>query len=66
MRPLSAAELQSSDQALRLHEDVAPVVRFIEETPRERLLEEAAHRLQKGLSYQHLLAGLMLAGVREH
>src|SRR5262249_37448265 len=36
----------------------------IDETPRERLLEEVAGRIKKGTSYQELLGALMLAGVR--
>ena len=36
----------------------------LEETPRERLLEEVAARIKRGLSYRELLAALLLAGVR--
>jgi len=39
-------------------------VRLIEDTPREKLLEEVAARIKKGLSYREVLAGLLLAGVR--
>src|SRR5207253_5056043 len=38
--------------------------RLLEETPRDRLLEEVAARIKSGLSYRELLAGLLLAGVR--
>jgi hypothetical protein len=41
-----------------------PLVRFLEDTPRERLLEETGARIRRGLSYQDLLAALLLAGVR--
>src|SRR3989449_5478353 len=41
-----------------------PLVRFLEDTPRERLLEEVAARIKRGLSYRDLLAVLLLAGVR--
>jgi hypothetical protein len=37
---------------------------MLEDTPRERLLEEAGYRIRGGLSYQTLLAALLLAGVR--
>ncbi len=39
-------------------------MRLLEETPRERLLEEVAARIKRGLSYGELLAALLLAGVR--
>jgi hypothetical protein len=39
-------------------------VRLIEETPREDLLEVIAKRINGGLSYQTLLAALLLAGVK--
>ncbi|MGI8782871.1 MAG: hypothetical protein ACR2L2_04365 [Acidobacteriota bacterium] len=39
-------------------------MRLLEETPRQRLLEEVAARIKRGLSYDELLAALLLAGVR--
>src|SRR5437867_1405946 len=49
---------------VRFHPDIEPLVRFLEETPRERLLEEIAARIHRGLTYRELLAALLLAGVR--
>jgi hypothetical protein len=49
---------------VRLHADIEPLVGLLEETPRERVLEEVAARVRRGLSYRDLLAALMLAGVR--
>src|SRR5919201_1417160 len=43
---------------------IDPLVRMLEETPRERLLEEVAARIGRGLEYKELLAALLLAGVR--
>ena len=40
------------------------MVRWIEETPRDRALEVAVAHLKDGLSYRDLLAGLFLAGIR--
>jgi hypothetical protein len=37
--------------------------RLIEDTPRERLLEEIGARIQRGLSYREVLSALLLAGV---
>ena len=44
--------------------DIEPLVRLLEETPREKLLEEVAGRIHKGTSYREVLAALLLAGVR--
>jgi hypothetical protein len=44
--------------------DTEPLVRLIEDTPREKLLEAAVQKIKKGTSYQEFLAAVMLAGVR--
>ena len=62
--PVSAAETKLPPQAVRFDPEVEPLVRLLEETPRNRLLEEVAARIKKGLSYRNLLAALLLAGVR--
>jgi hypothetical protein len=49
---------------VRLYPDIEPLVRLLEETPRERLLEEVGLRIRRGLSYREVLAALLLAGVR--
>src|SRR5437016_10757011 len=41
-----------------------PVVRLIEDTPREKLFTVVAELMRHGIGYQPLLAGLLLAGVR--
>lgn len=64
LRPLTAAEVNLDPGSVQFHPDIEPLVRFIEETPRERLLEEVAARIDTGLSYRQLLAALQLAGVR--
>jgi hypothetical protein len=61
--PVAAGEVEQARRPLRVQGDVEPVVRMLMETPRERLLEEAASRIKAGLSYRELLAGLLLAGV---
>jgi hypothetical protein len=48
----------------RLDPDVEPLVRLLEDTPRDRLLEEVAARVKRGLAYRDVLAALLLAGVR--
>ncbi len=64
LQPVSAAEAKLSPQSVYLDPSIQPVVKLIEATPRERLLEEVASRIQNGLSYQQVLAGLLLAGVK--
>ncbi|MBN8249640.1 MAG: hypothetical protein J0L84_19650 [Verrucomicrobia bacterium] len=61
---LSAADTALPATAVRFGPDIEPLVRLIEETPRERLLEEVGARLRRGLTYRELLTALMLAGVR--
>ena len=64
LRPVSAAEATLDTRIVRFGGDIEPVVRLIEETPRERLLEEVAFRIHNGLSYRQVLTALLLAGVR--
>ena len=61
---VSAQEAKLDPNVVQFHPDIEPLVRFLEETPRDRLLEEVAVRLQRGLTYRELLAALLLAGVR--
>jgi hypothetical protein len=64
LRPVSAAEAKLDPKLVRLGPDIEATVRLLEETPRDRLLEEVAGRIRKGLSYREVLAALLLAGVR--
>src|SRR5216117_1779417 len=64
LRPVSAAEATLEPRMVRLHPDIEPLVRMLEDTPRERVLEEVAARLKRRLTYRELLAALLLAGVR--
>src|SRR5207247_3329183 len=49
---------------VRFNPEIEPLVRFLEDTPREGLLEEVGAKIKRGLSYRDLLAALLLAGVR--
>ncbi len=62
--PISAAEARLAPGTVPLEPDIEPLVRLLEDTPRERLLEVVGGRVRKGLNYQELLAALLLAGVR--
>ena len=57
-------QVQQGAATVRFLPDIEPLVRLIEETPRQRLMEEVGHRVRHGLSYQQLLAALFLAGIR--
>jgi len=61
---VSAAEARLGPNIVRFSPEVEPLVRLLEDTPRERLLEEIGSRIQRGLSYREVLAALLLAGVR--
>jgi hypothetical protein len=62
--PLSADEVKVPPGKVQLSPDIEPLVRLIEDTPQDKLLEEVAGKIKKGLTYQEILSALMLAGVR--
>jgi hypothetical protein len=62
--PARAADLKVGPDAVQFRPEIEPVVRWIEETPRERALEVAIGHLKGGLAYHDLMAGLFLAGIR--
>ena len=61
---VSAQDARLKPDLLRLDDRIEPLVRLIEESPRERLLEEIADGIRRGRSYREVLAALLLAGVR--
>jgi hypothetical protein len=62
--PVTAAEAALDPKVVRLDTEIEPLVRLLEETSRDRLLEEVAGRIKRGLSYRDIVAALLLAGVR--
>lgn len=64
LKRVGAEETQGTPERVQLDPDIEPVVRLLEDTPRDKLLEEVAARIRGGLSYRDLLAALLLAGVR--
>jgi hypothetical protein len=61
---VSAAEANLAPGVVPLGDEIEPLVRLIEDTPRNRLLEQVAERIRHGASYREVLAALLLAGVR--
>lgn len=57
MRPLPSRPVQ-------LRPEIEGLVRLIESTSREQLLEQIGSRIRQGLSYREVLAALFLAGIR--
>jgi len=59
---LSAAEVAAP--VVPLSSDIEPLVRLVEDSPREKLIEAMAEKVRQGTSYQQILSAVMLAGVR--
>ncbi|MBN9122944.1 MAG: hypothetical protein J0I06_28040 [Planctomycetes bacterium] len=60
----TAADAKPDPNLVALQPEIEPLVRLIEDTGRDKLLEEIGARIKNGLSYREVLAGLLLAGVR--
>jgi len=61
---VSAAEAALDPNTVRFGPEIEPLVRLLEDTPREQLLEQVAARIHQGTSYREVLIALLLAGVR--
>lgn len=59
-----AAQANVGPNLVRLSADIEPIVRVIEETPRERIFEAAAGLLRARVGYRQFMAALYLAGIR--
>ena len=65
LTPVSDEQVRGAAGGIvQLRPEIEPLVKLIEDTPRQRLLEEIGSRIRGGLSYRELLAALLLAGVR--
>lgn len=62
--PVTAAEAKLEPAVVRFDSDIEPLVRLLEDTPRNNLLEKVGKRIRAGTSYREILAALLLAGVR--
>lgn len=62
---VSAAEARPDPKIVQLHPEIEATVRLLEQTPRDKLIEELASRVRSGkLSYREVVAAVQLAGVR--
>jgi len=59
-----AAETNVTPEMVRFTPEIEPLVRLIEDTPRERCIEAVAERIHQGTTYQQVLAATFLAGIR--
>ena len=63
-RRLDGADTTVATDIVSFGPEIEPLVRTIEDTPRERCIEVLASRIRSGLSYRQFLAALFLAGIR--
>jgi hypothetical protein len=61
---VSASEANVSGNMVQFRPEIEPLVRLVEETSRDRLLEEIADQIRRGTTYRDVLSALLLAGVR--
>lgn len=59
-----AAQADVGPNLVRLSADIEPIVRVIEDTPREKIFEAAAELLRSEVDYRQFMASLYLAGIR--
>ncbi|HBE71994.1 MAG TPA: hypothetical protein DDW52_27970 [Planctomycetaceae bacterium] len=62
--PLSAQDLDVSPNHVSFTADIEPLVSMLETTQGEKVLDRVFDEIQRGRSYQELLAALFLAGIR--
>jgi hypothetical protein len=57
-------DTQLNSDLVRFNADIEPLVRLLEETPREKLFESVAEKIKGGTNYQQLLTATFLAAIR--
>ena len=67
LRSLVAADDQSAatPEGIQFNSEIEPLVRLIEETPREKCPEVLAEKLKSGLTYRQFLSAIFLAAIRK-
>lgn len=61
---VNAADTVLPKNAVRFDDSIEPLVRLLEDTPRNQTIEQVVARIKSGTSYREILAALLLAGVR--
>lgn len=61
---VSAADVTGVSDRVQFTPEIEPLVRLIEDTPREQVLEKLASVIRKGTPYREVLAALQLTGIR--
>lgn len=64
LKTVSAAEATPDPKTVQLRPEIEPLVRLLEESPRDVVLERVAAKIKAGTSYRDVLSALLLAGVR--
>ena len=59
-----AEEAKLDPKQVQFRPEIEPLIRLLEETPRDRVLEEVGARIKNGANYTEVLSALLLAGVR--
>ncbi len=62
--PVAAEETAVTPDIVRFDPSIEPLVKILEETPREKCPEMMVERLRHGVTYRQFLAALFLAGIR--
>jgi hypothetical protein len=65
LRGLTAFAEEPPPEKVRFGHDIEPIVRLIEETPRDKCVEVFIKQLRDGLPYRRLLAATFFAGIRK-
>ena len=61
---LSAQDAKVEPGMVRFRPEIEPLVRLLEDTPRERIVDVVGGEIRSGTSYRELLAAVFLAGMR--
>jgi len=61
---VSAAEAKLDHSMVRFLPEIEPLVRLLEETPRQKLLEKVGDRIRRGTTHREVITALLLAGIR--
>jgi hypothetical protein len=62
--PVSAQEARLNPARVVLDPSIAPLVKLLEDTPREQVIERVAERIRGGTTYQEVVTALFLAAIQ--